>query len=83
MLAFLPAIVVISGSRQSNRTYTQQNMKCNSTTLSSFRKITLDETIEFAPVQMQVGDCCIAHLLQPGVKPVFKKTSHKAEGGKL
>ena len=37
----------------------------------------------FTLVQRQVSDCCIAHLLQPGVKTVFKKAGHKADGVKL
>ena len=31
------------------------------------------ETITFTMVQMHVNGCCIAHLLQPGVKTVVIK----------
>ena len=59
------------------------NKKHTSTTLSYFRKITSGETITFSSVQMHVSDCYIAHLMQPGVKIVFKKTGHKADGGPI
>ena len=37
----------------------------------------------FTLVQMHISDCYITHLLQPGVKIVFKKAGYKADGVKL
>ena len=40
--------------------------------LSNFRKTTSVETISSTSVQMHVRVCCIAQVLQAGVKIVFK-----------
>ena len=47
--------------------------------LSIFRKIISGETILLTLVQMQASDCCIAHLLHPGVKIKFKN-GHVVDG---
>ena len=64
----------------SKHTKTKSN-SCNPP--SVFRKITSDETISFTLVQRHVSYRCIARLLQPGVKTVFKKFDHKPDEGQM
>ena len=48
---------------------------------SIFRKIISDETLSFTLIQRHVNYFCIAQLLKPAVKTVYKKIGHDQDWG--